>query len=77
MIARATCGFCSKKAPSRSFRSASTWPLTSELPSFVLVCPSNWGFGILTEMTALRPSRTSSPWSAMSFASFPRFAAAR
>ena len=36
-------------------------PFTSELPSLPLVCPSNWGLGTLTEMTAVRPSRASSP----------------
>ena len=38
-----------------------TKPLTSELPSLVLVWPSNWGSPSFTEMTATRPSRTSSP----------------
>ena len=36
-------------------------PLTSELPSLVLVCPSNWGSRILTLRTAHSPSRASSP----------------
>ena len=36
-------------------------PLTSELPSLPLVWPSNCGFGTLTLMTAVRPSRVSSP----------------
>ena len=39
----------------------STMPLTSELPSLVLVCPSNCGFGSLTAITAASPSRMSSP----------------
>jgi len=34
---------------------------TSELPSFVFVCPSNCGSFTFTESTAVRPSRTSSP----------------
>ena len=38
-----------------------TWPLTSALPSLALVWPSNWGSVSLTLMTAVRPSRTSSP----------------
>jgi hypothetical protein len=33
----------------------------SILPSLPLVWPSNWGSGILTLMTAVHPSRTSSP----------------
>ena len=41
-------------------------PLTSVLPSLVLVWPSNWGFCTLTERTAVRPSRTSSPESVSS-----------
>ena len=56
----ATVGFCSKNSVSRSFRNDSTAPLTSEL-SLPLVCPSNWGCGSFTEITATRPSRTSSP----------------
>ena len=38
-----------------------TAPSTSELPSFVFVCPSNCGSCTLTESTAVSPSRTSSP----------------
>lgn len=34
---------------------------TSALPNFVLVCPSYWGSGCLTEIIAVKPSRTSSP----------------
>ena len=48
---------------SLSFIRLSTMPLTSELPSLPLVWPSNCGFGTLTLMTAVRPSRVSSPWS--------------
>ena len=36
-------------------------PLTSVLPSFVLVWPSNCGCGIFTDTTAVMPSRMSSP----------------
>jgi hypothetical protein len=39
----------------------STMPLTSVLPSLVFVWPSNCGWGIFTEMTAVIPSRMSSP----------------
>ena len=55
MIALATPGFCSKNAVSLSLTSASTWPRTSEFPSFVLVCPSNCGLGILTEIDRGEP----------------------
>ena len=48
-------------APRWSLTIAWTMPLTSVLPSFVLVCPSNCGCGILTLTTATRPSRMSSP----------------
>ena len=34
--------------------------LTSELPNLVFVCPSNCGFGCLTEITAVKPSAISS-----------------
>ena len=60
----AIAGFSSKNSPSASFTAASTIPLTSELPSLVLVCPSNCGSGMRTLMTAVSPSRTSSPESA-------------
>jgi hypothetical protein len=46
-------------------------PFTSVLPSFVFVCPSNCGRGIFTLMTAVRPSRMSSPLR-LSFKSFAR-----
>src|ERR1022692_2885009 len=42
-------------------------PSTSELESLVFVCPSKRGSGTLTETTATRPSRTSSPVIAGSF----------
>src|SRR5207237_4908599 len=57
---RATVGFCSRNSVRRSLRNDSTAPLTSEL-SLPFVCPSNCGCGSLTEITATRPSRTSSP----------------
>ena len=44
-----------------------TKPRTHVLPSFVLVWPSNCGSRIFSEITAARPSRTSSP---SRFASF-------
>ena len=66
----ATPGFSSRKVPRRSLMIASTMPFTSVLPSFVLVCPSNCGRGIFTLMTAVRPSRMSSPLMLASFRSF-------
>ena len=39
-----------------------TKPSTGGLPSLVLVWPSNCGSRIFTEMIAVSPSRTSSPW---------------
>ena len=58
----ASWGLSSRKAEKRSLTRLSTMPLTSELPSLPLVWPSNCGFGTLTETTAERPSRVSSPW---------------
>jgi hypothetical protein len=45
----------------RSLTMPSTRPLTSVLPSLVLVWPSNCGSGMLARRDAVRPSRTSSP----------------
>ena len=42
-------------------------PLASLLPSFCLVCPSNWGSSTLMLMMAVSPSRISSPERAGSF----------
>ena len=47
MMRRATFRFSSRYTPSLSLTTASTMPLTSVFPSFVLVCPSNRGRGIL------------------------------
>ena len=44
-----------------------TKPSTGGLPSFVFVWPSNCGSRIFTEMIAVSPSRTSSPWRFASF----------
>ena len=68
----ATAGFSSRNAPRRSLTIASTMPFTSVLPSLVLVWPSNCGWGILTLMTAVNPSRMSSP-PMLSLRSFARF----
>jgi hypothetical protein len=70
MMRLATAGFSSRNAPSLSLTIASTMPLTSVLPSLVLVCPSNCGRGILTLMTAVSPSRMSSPLIARVLQSF-------
>src|SRR5207237_1226995 len=61
MIVRATLGLLSKKSPRASLTTVFTIPSTSELPSLVLVCPSNCGSLTLTCSTAVRPSRMSSP----------------
>src|SRR5207248_4639705 len=47
--------------PSFSLTTVSTMPFTSLETSLALVCESNEGSGCLTAMTAVRPSRTSSP----------------
>ena len=57
----AVVGSSSRAMANCSLTICSTRPLTSELPSFILVWPSNWGWGIFTLITANRPSRTSSP----------------
>ncbi|MNL35506.1 hypothetical protein D3C87_1575420 [compost metagenome] len=61
MMALPTPGLDSRKWLRVSVKTEVTMPVTSGLPSLVLVWPSNWGSGILTEMTAVMPSRTSSP----------------
>ena len=66
-MALATAGFSSKNSPSFSVTIPSTMPRTSELPSLVLVCPSNCGSGTFTLITADKPSRTSVPDSGVSF----------
>jgi hypothetical protein len=61
MIRLATAVLDSRKNLSFSPTTFWTIPSTSELESFVFVCPSNLGSETLTETTATRPSRTSSP----------------
>ena len=61
MTARASGGFSSRNSASRALTIDSTKPCIPGLPSLVLVWPSNWGSRSLAEMTAVRPSRTSSP----------------
>ena len=60
-IFRATEGFSSKNVPRCSLTTVSTSPFISLLPSLVLVCPSNCGFGSLMLTTAVSPSLISSP----------------
>ena len=61
MIRRPSAGFSSRYWPRPSATAVWTWPLTSALPSLAFVWPSNCGSVSLTLMTAVRPSRTSSP----------------
>ena len=61
-------GFSSKYSFKPSVTIESTMPRTSELPSFVFVCPSNCGSRILSDNTQVKPSRTSSPDKLASFA---------
>ena len=62
----ATVGFSSRKYSSFSERTASTAVFASLLPSFVFVCPSNWGSLIFMFKTAVMPSLMSSPERALS-----------
>ena len=61
MMFFASFGWASSQSPSFSFITRCTKVFASELPSFVFVWPSNCGFVSFTEITAVRPSRTSSP----------------
>jgi len=54
-------GFSSKNSPSLRLTDSLTKPSIGGLPSLVLVWPSNCGSASLTEITAVSPSRTSSP----------------
>ena len=64
-------GFSSRCSPNFSLTIVSTRPLMSGLFSRPLVCPSNCGLARRTLMTAVRPSRTSSPLR-LAFRSFRR-----
>ena len=59
--ARASCGFSSRNSASRALTTDSTNPAIPGLPSLVLVWPSNCGSVSFAEITAVNPSRTSSP----------------
>ena len=53
-------GFSSKYVCNVDATTLSVIPFTSEFPNFAFVCPSNCGSGTLTEITAVKPSSTSS-----------------
>ncbi len=57
----AVLGFSSRYLARKSPTAELTMPSISLLPSLVLVWPSNCGSGTRSEMTAVRPSRKSSP----------------
>ena len=61
MMRRASEGCSCRNVLSFSLTTDCTCPATSLLPSRCFVCPSNWGSGIMMLITAVRPSRTSSP----------------
>ena len=54
-------GFSNRKSASFSFIADSTAGRTSEETSLSFVCELNFGSGTFTEITAVRPSRASSP----------------
>ena len=67
IAARASCGFSSRNSARRALTIEWTNPCMPGLPSLVLVWPSNCGSWSLAEITAVRPSRTSSPVRLSSF----------
>ena len=67
MIALPSAGFSSRNSPSLSLTIERTKPSIPGLPSLVFVWPSNCGSVSFAEMTAVRPSRTSSPVRLSSF----------
>ena len=66
-MARASAGCSSRYSDSRWVTAAFTKPVISELPSLVLVWPSNCGSRSLTETIAVSPSRVSGPSRLSSF----------
>src|SRR5699024_12811195 len=56
-----TDGFSNKNLEKVLLKMESVTVLTSLLPSFVFVWPSNWGSGCLMDTIAVNPSLTSSP----------------
>ena len=67
IMARASSGFSSRKAEKASPKTVVTIPCASTEPNFALVWPSNWISLSFIEMTAVSPSRTSSPVKLSSF----------
>ena len=67
MIRRPSAGFSSRCWTIPSVTTSCTMPLMSALPSFAFVWPSNWGSVSFTLITAVSPSRTSSPERLASF----------
>ena len=63
----ASFGFSSRNSASFALTTDSTKPCMPGLPSLVFVWPSNCGSVSLAEMTAVRPSRMSSPSRFLSF----------
>ena len=70
MMVRAIEGFSNRYSPSFSPIACSTAVFTSDETSLSLVCDENFGSGALTEITAVKPSRASSP---VAFISLPPF----
>ena len=60
-MAFAAAGFSRRKSFRRSATQDSTAGFTSEETNLSLVCEENLGSGTLTESTAVKPSRASSP----------------
>ena len=60
-IVSASLGFSCKKYSRFSVTELATAVAASEETSLSLVCDENLGSGILTEITAVKPSRASSP----------------
>ena len=69
----ASLGLRSNQSASHSLHTRCTKDFASELPSLVLVWPSNCGSPSLIETIAARPSRMSSPVSRSSFVSLRIF----
>ena len=65
-IRSASLGFSSRNSASLELTTEATKPCMPGLPSLVFVWPSNCGSVSFAEMTAVRPSRMSSPSSALS-----------
>ncbi len=61
IIVRAIEGFSNRYSPNFSPIACSTAVFTSEETNLSFVCDENLGSGTLTEITAVNPSRASSP----------------